>query len=389
MNDVRPERDPLLEELRSLRQRLADLEAVEIERNEVNAALRASEERFRFLYDNVPAMYFTLDADGNIVSVNTHGATELGYTPDELIGSSVLRVFHEEDRQAVLEQFQQVVPNPGKVARWEFRKVRKNGSVLWVQEAVRAVQNAEGQTVVLVVCEDVTWRREAQQKLLDQQAELEALTSQLLLAEERERRRIADGLHDHIGQVLAMAKMKLGEAAQSVEASDTAKTLHEAREMLGQGIAAVRSFSFELSSPVLHELGLEAALQSLCESLSARTEVRFRFQAISPPGPIDEDTAILLFRAVRELTLNIVKHAEAKNAEVRFDHHDGHLRVMVRDDGAGFDADLAGLPPRPEKGFGLFSIRKNLDLLSGSLSVESSPGRGTSVTVTVPRSPAG
>ena len=124
-------------------------------------ALRTSEERFRFLYDDNPSMYFTLDLDGTVLSVNQYGAEQLGYTADELVGASVFEVFHPDDRASVREQLAACGKRPGEIASWEFRKIRKDGQTIWVHEAAKAAVQPDGQTVVLIVCEDITDRRES------------------------------------------------------------------------------------------------------------------------------------------------------------------------------------------------------------------------------------
>ncbi|MEO5574175.1 MAG: amino acid permease [Gammaproteobacteria bacterium] len=129
------------------------------------AKLRANEERFRTLYQDNPAMYFTLDAAGNILSVNERGAEQLGYTIDELLGQPVLNVFYEADKKTVLEAFNACLQNPGQITQWEFRKVRKGGGVIWVSEIVRPIVSANGDITVLVVCEDITNRKLAETRL--------------------------------------------------------------------------------------------------------------------------------------------------------------------------------------------------------------------------------
>ncbi|HEU4503857.1 MAG TPA: PAS domain S-box protein [Nitrospira sp.] len=128
-------------------------------RLEVESTLQDSEARYRLLYDNNPTMYFTLSPDGTVVSVNQFGATQLGYQPDELIGQSVLKVFKPEDHAAVLEQLTVCAASPLKVFQWEIRKVRKDGSTLWVKERAQTVIDHTGQILSLVVCEDITERR--------------------------------------------------------------------------------------------------------------------------------------------------------------------------------------------------------------------------------------
>jgi two-component system cell cycle sensor histidine kinase/response regulator CckA len=135
------------------------------ERKRAEEALRDSEERYRALYEDNPSMYFTVDTEGTVLSVNQFGAEQLGYTVEELIGKSVLDVFYRKDKEAVLEQFAACLQNPAQIAHWEFRKVRKDGSMLWVKETARAMRGADGDTVVLIVCEDITERKRLEEQL--------------------------------------------------------------------------------------------------------------------------------------------------------------------------------------------------------------------------------
>ncbi|MBI5855247.1 MAG: PAS domain S-box protein [Nitrospirae bacterium] len=135
-------------------------------RTQSEEALRRSEERFRSLYDDNPSMYFTVDTAGTVLSVNRFGATQLGYRPDELIGGSVLTVVLEDDREAVSQGLIAAFADPTRVGRWEFRKVRKDGTLLWVRESVRVLPAAAGNgPVALIVCEDITEQKQAEEGL--------------------------------------------------------------------------------------------------------------------------------------------------------------------------------------------------------------------------------
>ncbi|MBI1723732.1 MAG: PAS domain S-box protein [Gemmatimonadetes bacterium] len=131
-------------------------------------ALRASEERYRALYDDNPSMHFTLTADAEILSLNRFGAVQLGYGVDELVGGSARRVVHEDDQAMLSRKLRDCLKHPGAVSQWEARMVRRDGSVLWVEQSARAVRHARGETVVLIVCEDITQskRVEAEQRKL-------------------------------------------------------------------------------------------------------------------------------------------------------------------------------------------------------------------------------
>jgi PAS domain S-box-containing protein len=128
-------------------------------------ALTPSEDTYRILYEDNPSMYFAVDEEGMVLSVNRFGSEKLGYPVDQLLGQPVTGVFHPEDRVAVKNQLQSCFDNPGTVFEWQLRKVRSDGSIMWVQELARAVEDTDGRAMVLIVCEDITDRRKAERDL--------------------------------------------------------------------------------------------------------------------------------------------------------------------------------------------------------------------------------
>jgi len=142
-------------------------------REKAEEAKRLSEERYRILYNENPSMYFTIAEDLTVLSVNQHGAGELGYKPDDLIGKSVLTVVHPQDRAGVRKQLAGVLSGGPERQSMEFRKVRKDGQVIWVKENVRATRDADGRRIVLIVCEDVTERHHMEETLQSLREELE------------------------------------------------------------------------------------------------------------------------------------------------------------------------------------------------------------------------
>lgn len=143
------------------------------ERKRAAEAQRETEERYRILYQDNPSMYFTVDAGGTVLSVNQFGAEQLGYEVEELLGQPVLGVFFEEDKAAVTAQLAACIARPGEIHHWEFRKVRKDGRVIWVREAARAIKDANGDTIVLIVCEDITERKRMEEELQQAREALE------------------------------------------------------------------------------------------------------------------------------------------------------------------------------------------------------------------------
>jgi len=167
------------------------------ERKRVEDRLRESEERYRRLYEDNPAMYFTVDANGTVLSVNQFGAEQLGYTPQELIGAPVMQVVFPADREAVRAQLERCLTRLNETVHWEFRKVRRDGSVFWVRETARAVQSSDGRAVVLIVCEDITALKRAEEAAHQHRAELAHVLRLSTMGE------MAAGLAHEINQPLA------------------------------------------------------------------------------------------------------------------------------------------------------------------------------------------
>lgn len=220
--------------------------------------------------------------------------------------------------------------------------------------------------------QEIAEHKQAEHKLLEQHAQLRALASEVLEAEERERRRIAIGLHDDIGQALALLKLRTGELTVSEPDGKTGELLKEIRNLVDQAARATRSATFELSSPVLYELGLGEAIESHCEQLARQHGVAFHFTTDHQLTTLAENTRVVLFRIVRELLCNICKHARAYQATVSICRLGECLQLTVEDDGVGFDTARIGRGFSPTGGFGLLSVREQIAGIGGRFEVVSS-----------------
>jgi signal transduction histidine kinase len=204
------------------------------------------------------------------------------------------------------------------------------------------------------------------------------------LAEERERRRIATEVHDHVGQNLAFAKIKLGDLLRSVTSPDHKVTLDEIGKIVDEAIQDTRSLISELGSPVLYELGFVPAVQWLTQQASKRHRITIGFEDDGQAKPLSEEMRVLLFQAIRELLANIVRHSAAQTAKVTIERTEDEVRVNVRDDGIGFDPTDVDRTRYESGGFGLFSIRERLEPMGGKMNLTSELGQGTQVTLVGP-----
>jgi signal transduction histidine kinase len=235
---------------------------------------------------------------------------------------------------------------------------------------------------------DITGRKKTEQKIQDYQKRLKSLASRLLLTGEREKQRIASGLHDNICQRLALSKVNLQFSIKSTSDAQTSNLLTNVCTEIDRIIEDIHSLTFELRNPVLHELGLTAAIEKyLAEEIQEKHGIRFELNSDLKGRELTETICGCLYRNTRELLVNVVKHAQAHQIKVRIYKSADHIHICVEDDGAGFDTDrIASLPTRTE-GFGLFSIREQLEYLGGNVLIESRAGHGTKVTMTVPLKP--
>ena len=220
--------------------------------------------------------------------------------------------------------------------------------------------------------------------MLLHKSQLQSMASALALAEERERLRIAEGLHDNVVQNLAVAAFRLDAMTQSLAVEATAYDIQVVRDAVGAAIADLRSLSFELSPPFLHEEGLEPALKCLVGEFEHEYGIRTVFSDDGLEKKVGEEQRVTLYRSTQELMKNAIKHAHADCITVSAARSGETLHIRVEDNGRGFDCDTIQERSSIVTGFGLYSIRKRMSILGGAMIVESHPGRGTVITLAVP-----
>ncbi len=231
---------------------------------------------------------------------------------------------------------------------------------------------------------DITERKKVEKEIETYQKRLRALALKLTSTEERERRHLATELHDSIGQLLALCRIKLGELEKATNVADIRSLAEDVEKGLEEIIWYTRSLTLRLAPPVLYEVGLEAALEWLAEYMQEQYGVHTKLKVRVGAEPVDEELRVFLFRAVQELIMNVAKHAGADRVEASVSRQNDRMYITVEDRGAGFDTTVLDAPSGKDTGFGLFSIRERIRYFEGDLGVQSKPGEGTQVTLMVP-----
>lgn len=214
--------------------------------------------------------------------------------------------------------------------------------------------------------------------------ELRKLASELVRAEERERKRISVVLHDEVAQTLAAAKMRLDLLRNVPGNEEYQHAVEEAEELIGQSIRQTRALMTDITNPVLYDMGLRVAVEALAEDVKARQGIDFTFTFSGKLRNLDQQMEVMIFQVVKELVQNVVKHSRARNASIRLVEDREAVSVTVADDGAGFDAGDIGAVDA-EGGFGLFSIRERAKSYGGKIEIDSRRGKGSRVTVVLPK----
>lgn len=371
------------------------------ERKQMVTALRESEEKYRRFIATANEGIIIADGDFIITYVNDSLAQMLGYEPADLIGIPVSRLIAADELvefPAKMDERRQ-----GIRSQRECRHRRKDGSLVWLLTSSSPIMDDEG---IFHGCfamfTDLTYRKEAEEALLQVNDKLEArvaertaalaeaneklkkISFELVLTEERERTRIAGELHDQVGQSLLLAKMKLDMLADTAAQGSKRESAEEISSLIENSIQDIRSLTFRMRPPMLDTTGIETALEWLCTSVEADYGLQVDFSGDHRPKPLAREGRYSLYLAVRELLLNVVKHAESSRAQLSIETDFPNLVVHVKDNGAGFDQGAEDTNLALSRGFGLFNVRHRIEQMGGRFAIESAAGKGTHAAITVP-----
>jgi PAS domain S-box-containing protein len=370
------------------------------ERMRAEEGLRESEARYRATFDNAAVGIAHVGLDGRWLRFNDAICAITGYPRDVLLTKTFADITHPDDVEADWSEVRRLLAGEANTFSKEKRYIRQDGSLVWVNLTASLQRDAQGRPQNFIsIIQDIQEQKEAQAQLLQladdlehrviartrevavSQEKLRALTTDLHLAEHRVRQTLATDLHDYLAQLLVLSRIKLGQAKLEDVPTGVAEAMTEVQEVMDQALSYTRTLVAELSPPVLNEFGLPMAFKWLAEQMQQRgLTVSLELETTNVPLP--EEPSVLLFQSVRELLMNILKHAGTPEATVGMRQAEGMLRITVSDQGAGYD--LAAAETNLARGFGLFSIRERMKALGGGFELQSAPGQGTTATLLLP-----
>ena len=353
--------------------------------------LKQDLQNFQQLYEYAPIGCLSVGIDGCIMALNFTGATMLGFSREQAVGSKFADHVREADR-AVFDEFFDLVSRIGGAPPCEIGLNGSEGQSVFVTLTGLKLPN---ENFCHVTATDITkicqvqdelkrTRDELESRIQKRTGKLRSLARELTLAEERERRRIAGLVHDNLQQLLVAVLLNIGATKAKNYNRGILEELESIERMTKECVGITRTLAAELSPSVLHQCGLAAGFAWLREWFREKYDFDLEVWADEALIP-DEDISITLFQCVREIVFNAVKHSGVKSARLMmFCDNEAFVNISIKDEGKGFDATALCVQDVWKDGFGLFSVRERVELLGCVMLIESAPGQGACFTLRFP-----
>jgi PAS domain S-box-containing protein len=359
------------------------LEAIQERDSKLHRAyddLRFSEQRFLQLAESIREVFWLTDPEKRtMLYVSPIYEQMWGRTCDSLYNNprSWLEAIHPDNREHV-RQAAQTKQIDGSYDE-KYQILRPDGSVRWIRDRAFPILDEKGKVFRIAgIAEDITEQRESETKLRE-------LASQLLCAQDEERRRIARELHDVTAQNLAALEIGLSRLDDSVAAlnSEERQLIAQSLKLVNQCSEEVRTLSYLLHPPLLDEFGLTVAMKWFLDGLTQRTAIQVELDVPAELGRFPPEIEIALFRVLQESLINIHRHSGSSAAKIRLAREDGRIVLEIHDLGKGFLVDNVPGGAVSTAGVGILSMRERLKQLGGVLTLESGHG-GTRVRAVLP-----
>jgi PAS domain S-box-containing protein len=345
------------------------------EQKQSEDALRESEERFRSVFRDAGVGMVIISPEGRLLAANLTFCEDLGYTEEEILTKTVESITFHEDWPAFSLKLSEALHEGRGFRRQEKRCLHKSGRVIHTENSATLIRNSDGVPQFFVgEVLDVTARKESEEALA-------SFNRRLIQAQEEERSRIAREIHDDYQQRLALISIDLENLDQDLTGDlASSRRLHELWNRVGELCSDLHFLSHNLHSSTLDNLGLVAALRSLCTEFEERHSIEVNFEEDNVPRNIPGEVALCLFRITQEALQNVKKHSCADSSEVRVEGQEQKIHLSVSDEGVGFDPGAVSR----QDGIGIRSIEERVRLVGGQFTLSSQPMHGTKIDVWAP-----
>jgi two-component system sensor histidine kinase UhpB len=328
--------------------------------------------------------FWIIDAQGRFLDTNDAYCRLIGYSREELLKMKISDIEAKEKPKETARRIQKIMEVGGD--RFETQHRCKDGRVVDLEVSVN--YNKESGDKLFVFLRDVTQRKQMEEALARYVDELRQLSKQLITVQEAERLRISRELHDEMGQALTMLRINIASIKESLlpgYAKGVKDRLADADALTEKLLGQIHELTLELRPHMLDDLGLAPTLRWYTERLSRRLNIQILFTQKNWKERPDSEISTALFRIIQEALTNAAKHARAKKIRILLVQKQKFIEVLIKDDGRGFDQRKIEKRPPRARGIGLFSMKERAALLNGECTIESHPGKGTRIHISIPR----
>jgi PAS domain S-box-containing protein len=351
------------------------------EHKRIELKLLQSEERFRLMFEMHDAVMMLIDpASGRIVDANRAAVQFYGH-PHARLCHMYISDINTLTPEKLAVEMQRAKDMKNNCFIFEHKLCNQEIRTVEVHSTPITFRNRD---VLFSIIHDITERKQGESLLAEQQKRLRQLAAKLANAQDEEQRRIAEGLHDDVGQLLAASKINLAVARGSSNPQKAEDARQTAEDLIKEASEKIGDLCFELGSSTLYRLGLHSAILDFCARMETRYGLRVDVNDATNGAIFSDTTSAVLFKGVRELLFNVVKHAGVKDVEISICRHDTELSLIVEDHGGGFPHDAETGAVDTGTGFGLFGIGERLRDIGGKLTIKSEPNVFTRVSLRVP-----
>ena len=357
------------------------------EKKLISIQIEKAEKMYRLLADNSNDLICLHEPDSTFKYISPSIKDILGYEQAEKIGELGFSLIYKDDvqlfRDSIFQRIYKQVPN----TTFYCRAKHKKGEILWLEFSTSAVFKNNKPDYILTSSRDVTEWMLAKQEIQEYQISLQEMTTEMTLIEEKQKKEIASNIHDHLSQSLVISKMKINQLKKNPELKIIDKDLNFIDTHISEALENSRKITYELSPPVLYQLGIIDALNWLLENVEATHNIECKIHSNISSIKLSDVKSILLYRCIQEVIKNAVKYANSTLLTLELNKNDFGINIRFSDNGDGFDTKmLNNYKNHSGSGFGLFAVQERIRNIQGEFAITSKLNIGTSVNIFIPLS---
>ena len=343
-----------------------------------------AEEMYRLLADNTNDIIVLQDANADLKYISPAVENLLGYKQDELLNKKFIEVIHKDDMINIKEAFRNKLLKGLTIDAIIYRVCHKKGHFVWLETLVSPIIKDNKIVSIISTSRDISQWMSAKKEIEEYQSSLQKLTSEISMIEEKQKKEIAANIHDHLSQSLVISKMRISDLEKKPELNSIYKDLDFIKSHISNALENSRKITYELSPPVLYQLGIVDALDWYAEETENKYDIKFQFNSNVDTVKLSDVKSILIFRCVQEAVTNTIKYAEATSITLKLTKDKKAVDILITDNGKGFDTAVLNAGGNSSSGFGLFAVKERIRSMNGLLTITSEIKIGTKIKIYVP-----